>query len=86
MRPRSTRRDPHLASGNASPFYGYGYQVWLFPGPKRMFALKGTHGQAIFVDPTSKVVMVQTAVRKKPVDPSDAETVALWLGLVRQLQ
>jgi hypothetical protein len=29
--------------------------------------------------------MVQTAVRKRPVDPSGAETIALWRALVRDL-
>jgi hypothetical protein len=39
----------------------------------------------IFVDPTSKLAMVQTAVRPKPISPEDAETVRLWLTLVKQL-
>jgi hypothetical protein len=39
----------------------------------------------IFVDPASKLVMVHTAVRRKPVDPANAETRALWSALVREL-
>jgi hypothetical protein len=39
----------------------------------------------IFVDPASKLVMVHTAVREKPVDPDNAETVAMWLAATRQL-
>jgi len=40
----------------------------------------------ILVDPTSKLVMVHTAVRQKPSDrASNAETIALWLAVVDQL-
>jgi CubicO group peptidase (beta-lactamase class C family) len=48
----------------ATPFFGYGYQFWTLPGEKRRFALLGVHGQAIFVDPELKLVMVTTAVTK----------------------
>lgn len=77
--------DAQLLPGKPAPFYGYGYQVWIFPGAKRMFALLGANGQRIFVDPESKLVMVQTAVMEKAMDrQKDAETVHLWLSLVRQ--
>ena len=47
-----------------------------------MFVLLGIHGQAMFVDPASKLVMVQTAVRKLASnDPKGAETNALWRAL-----
>ena len=36
--------------------FGYGYQTWIFPGERRMFALIGSHGQAIYVDPASWMV------------------------------
>jgi CubicO group peptidase (beta-lactamase class C family) len=64
--------------------WGYGYQVWLVPpAERRMFALLGIHGQTVFVDPASKLVMAQTSVRKKPSnDPVAAETSALWRALV----
>jgi CubicO group peptidase (beta-lactamase class C family) len=76
----------YLAPGAATPYFGYGYQVWLFPGGQRRFALLGIRGQIILVDPASKLVMVQTAVRKKPSEPgSYAETIALWLSVVAQL-
>ena len=64
---------------------GYGYQVWIFPGERRMFALRGVRGQAIFVDPASRAVMVHTAVRKQAPDPGVRETNALWRNLVREL-
>jgi CubicO group peptidase (beta-lactamase class C family) len=76
---------PHLRPGTARPFFGYGYQVWLFPGERRMFALLGVRGQAVFVDPASRLVMVHTAVRKQARDPGGREATALWQSLVRQL-
>jgi CubicO group peptidase (beta-lactamase class C family) len=79
--------DAHLAPGGATPYFGYGYQTWLFPGGQRRFALLGLRGQIIFVDPASKLVMVHTAVRKKPSEPaSNAEAVTLWLHVVAQLE
>jgi CubicO group peptidase (beta-lactamase class C family) len=78
--------DAYLAPGAATPYFGYGYQTWLFPGGQRRFALLGLRGQIIFVDPASKLVMVHTAVRKKPSEPaSNAEAVTLWLQVVAQL-
>ena len=76
---------PYLAPRTATRFYGYGYQTWIFPDEPGMFALLGIRGQTIFVDPSRRLVMVHTAVRKLPVDPAGAETVALWRGVVRDL-
>ena len=64
---------------------GYGYQVWVLGGERRMFALRGVRGQAIYVDPASRLVMVHTAVRKQARDPGVREANALWRGLVQQL-
>jgi hypothetical protein len=50
-----------------------------------MFALLGVHGQAIYVDPAAKLVLVHTAVRKLPVDPDDIELRALWAGIRERL-
>jgi CubicO group peptidase (beta-lactamase class C family) len=73
----------YLAQGAATPYFGYGYQVWLLPGEQRRFALLCIRGQMILVDPASKLVMVHTAVRNNPSDPaSNAETIALWLGVI----
>ena len=76
---------PHLRPRTATQFFGYGYQIWIFPEERRMFAFRGVRGQAIYVDPVNRLVMVHTAVRKLPVDPGVAETVALWRGVVRDL-
>jgi CubicO group peptidase (beta-lactamase class C family) len=64
---------------------GYGYQVWILAGERRLFALRGVRGQAIYVDPASRLVMVHTAVRKQARDPGVRETNALWSSLVQQL-
>jgi CubicO group peptidase (beta-lactamase class C family) len=64
---------------------GYGYQVWILAGERRMFALRGVRGQAIYVDPASRLVMVHTAVRRQSRDIAGIrETNALWRGLVQQ--
>jgi CubicO group peptidase (beta-lactamase class C family) len=74
---------PYLGPRAATPFFGYGYQTWILPGRQRMFALMGIRGQIIIVDPDTKMVLVQTAVRKIPAAPrSNAETIALWFGVV----
>jgi CubicO group peptidase (beta-lactamase class C family) len=70
--------DAYLAPGRATPMLGYGYLLWLLPGARRQFALVGLHGQNICIDPTSKLVMVQTAV-----DTND-EVWRLWSALVEQ--
>src|SRR5207237_5002051 len=53
----------HLKPGVATPFLGYGYQTWILPGDRRMFLLSGVRGQAILIDPASRLVLVHTAVR-----------------------
>jgi len=53
-----------FSPGQATPYYGYGYQFWTFPGERRRFALLGIYGQVIYVDPASKTVLVQTAAAK----------------------
>ena len=72
--------------GKATPYYGYGYQFWIFPGEKRRFALLGVYGQMILVDPELKLVMVQAAVNAtarsgQTTLAKDAD--AFWRGVVR---
>jgi CubicO group peptidase (beta-lactamase class C family) len=77
---------PHLWPGPATPNLGYGYQTWILPGERRMFMLWGAHGQRIYVDTRSKLVMVNTGVSKPGLDLfSLQEMDALWAALVRQL-
>jgi CubicO group peptidase (beta-lactamase class C family) len=77
---------PHVWPGTATPNEGYGYQTWILPGERRTFMLWGAHGQRIYVDPRSKLVMVNTAVSRPGLDLfSVQEMGALWTALVRQL-
>jgi CubicO group peptidase (beta-lactamase class C family) len=72
---------------NATGYFGYGYQFWLFPGEKRRFALLGVYGQSIFVDPELKLVMVVTAAAKNASvgkEPFARERDALWRGIIKQ--
>jgi CubicO group peptidase (beta-lactamase class C family) len=76
---------PYLAPGTATRGDGYGYQVWLLRGSRRAFALRGIHGQVIFIDPTLHLVLVHTAVRVQAAgDPAAAELNVLWRALVVQ--
>ena len=85
----ATRQPPAFAPRRATPFFGYGYQFWLYPLKTRTFALQGIHGQTIYVQPASGIVMVQTAVfdqasgRTEP-EPH-AERDALWRGVLATL-
>ncbi len=77
--------DEHLRPGRVSPGFGYGYQVWLMGGePAGTFSLRGIRGQVLFVDPVSRLVMVQTSARPQPVDAGMAENTNLWRALVAQ--
>lgn len=59
------RKHPEaFAPGKATEYFGYGYQFWTFPGKCRRFALLGVYGQAIYVDPQLKLVLVHMAVAK----------------------
>jgi CubicO group peptidase (beta-lactamase class C family) len=78
-------RWPHLWPRTATRSFGYGYQTWLIPDGEREFALLGAHGQGVFVDPRSKLVMAHTAVRPRARDPGFLETMALWRALVKEL-
>jgi len=55
-----------------SPSPTYGYHVWLQEDGR--FSLRGLRGQFVLVDPTSKLVLVQTALSS----PDIVELTALW--------
>jgi len=72
-----------------STYHGYGLQVWLLPGSHRHFVLQGIYGQAIYVDPALKLVMVHTAVARDAAGDGSgahlgAERDALFRGIVAQ--
>jgi len=78
---------PGAMDSHGSRYFGYGYQVWLMPGTHRRFVLLGIYGQAIYVDPELKLVMVHLAVGADARgDASGAhlarERDALWRGVV----
>ena len=70
-----------------SNFAGYGYQIWFLPGSGRQFYLRGIHGQSIFVQADTGLVMVHTAVFSQPSSRMDAapydEMNSLWEGVVK---
>lgn len=61
----TTSEAPHLRFGVAMPSIGYGYQTWIIHPRQRLFAALGVRGQAVFVDPASKLVVVHTAVHEE---------------------
>ena len=74
-----------FAPRKATSYYGYGYQVWTFPSQQRRFALLGVYGQAIYVDPAQKLVMVHLAANataKAGQTSMGREMGSLWYGLV----
>ena len=77
--------DSQLEPGRASQRFGYGYQLWILPGTRRMFALIGADGQFILIDPTTKLFLVQTAVCISPFDAQTAETMRLWQSVVKEM-
>ena len=82
------RRQPEaFGPRKATPYFGYGYQFWLFPSEKRRFALLGVYGQSIFVDPELKLVMVVTGAAKNASVGKESfgrERDALWRGVVNK--
>jgi CubicO group peptidase (beta-lactamase class C family) len=79
------RQPAAFQPGKATPYFGYGYQFWLYPGAKRRFALLGVYGQSMFVDPELKLVLVITAAARNANAGKETlarERDALWRGLV----
>lgn len=83
------RQPPAFAPYKATPSFGYGYQIWLHPLKERSFAFQGVHGQSLFVQPATGIVMVQTAVYAQASGQQDpepyAERGAFWLGVLQSL-
>jgi CubicO group peptidase (beta-lactamase class C family) len=83
------RQPAAFAPYKATPYFGYGYQFWLHPLKERSFAFQGVHGQSVFVQPATGIVMVQTAVYAQASGAQDpepyAERAAFWLGVLQSL-
>ena len=87
LRAATTAEAPHLEFGAATQLSGYGYQTWLIRPKERMFALLGVRGQAVMVDPVSKVVVVHTAVHAQSAnDPLRGEQFGFFFGVVNSLK
>ena len=73
----------------ATPYFGYGYQFWLLPMKARTFAMQGIHGQTLYVQPATGVVMVLTSVWEQASGRQDLQPYqlrdALWRGVLRSL-
>ena len=73
----------------ATPYFGYGYQFWLMPLKERTFAMQGIHGQTVYVQPSTGLVMVLTSVweaasgRQDPLPYQERD--ALWRGVLKSL-
>jgi CubicO group peptidase (beta-lactamase class C family) len=76
---------PHLRMGVATRYNGYGYQTWLVDDNGR-FAALGLRGQAIFVDPQSKLVVVHTAVYRIPDVESRGRQFRFFYGAMAALR
>ena len=91
----TTPSAPHLKVGTATPNNGYGYQTWILGykdgrpragGDPFRFAALGLHGQAIFIDPSRKLVVVHTAVWADGNDRAErGAQFRLWQHLLEKL-
>ena len=45
---------------------GYGYQWWLIPGDDHVFMALGIYGQAIYINPKRRIVIVQSSAWPNP--------------------
>lgn len=82
----AARADPPFRPDVAGGRFGYGYQTWLLPGPRRQFVLLGVYGQAVFVDPGLRLTMVHLAANATASATKTTlarERLALWHGVVR---
>ncbi len=75
---------PHLKPNFATSYMGYGYQFWVMPTQRRQFAMLGAQGQAVFVDPELKLVVVQSAAFRR--GASMRKTHGLWRRIVETYQ
>jgi CubicO group peptidase (beta-lactamase class C family) len=83
------RQPPAFQPRTATPNFGYGYQIWLLPQKERTFVLQGVHGQTMYVQPASGIVLVLTSVWDQASGAQDPlpyqERSALWRGVLQSL-
>lgn len=84
-----TRQPSAFKPRTATPYFGYGYQFWLMPLKARTFAMQGIHGQTVYVQPSTGIVMVLTSVWESASGKQNAqpyeERDALWRGVLQAL-
>lgn len=81
VRAATTPPAKRFRPGQTGALHGYGYQTWIVSaGAKRQFVLWGLRGQNVFVDPASKLVMVNTSAGPLG-DPGSGERLSLWYGV-----
>lgn len=83
VRAATTPPGPQFRPGMTGALLGYGYQTWIVDDRKRHFVLRGLRGQAIYVAPQEKVVMVHTAAGA--VGGGADESLSLWHGVIDSL-
>jgi len=83
LREQTRGQARYRSAGRFDPYDGYGYQTWVIPGKGGQFALTGFRGQAVYVDPVSKLVMVHMAAREH-MDPNFPSQISLWHSVVDQ--
>lgn len=85
----SARQPESFKPRKATPYFGYGYQFWLMPMKERTVAMQGIHGQTLFIQPSTGIVMVLTSVWEQASGKQDPqpyeERDALWRGVLRSL-
>jgi CubicO group peptidase (beta-lactamase class C family) len=83
------RQPPAFRPRSATPYFGYGYQFWLMPLRERTFVMQGVHGQTLYVQPASGIVLVLTSVWEQASGQQDVrpyqERDALWRGVLQAL-
>lgn len=83
------RQPPAFRPRTATPYFGYGYQFWIAPMKERTFAMQGIHGQTVFVQPSSGIVLVLASVWEQASgrqDPAPYEERGnLWRGVLESL-
>ncbi|HTQ00033.1 MAG TPA: serine hydrolase [Casimicrobiaceae bacterium] len=84
VRAATTAPAPQFGPAATGVRLGYGYQTWIVDEQARQFVLLGLRGQAIFVAPAERIVMVHTAVRDVA-DLDLGEMMQLWRGVVSSL-
>ena len=64
---------PHLMPGDhdaSTNVYGYGYQWWIPASDEREFMAQGVYNQNIYVNPTTKTVVVKLSANDRYTDPN----------------